>query len=101
MSVVVEQKAFENVEDVVLEAMQRQLNPDSIKVQKDLALIATVGHGMNHHIGVAAQLFTALSTANVNVRIIDQGGSEINIIVGVDQVDFDKAIQAIYNAFEG
>lgn len=101
MSVVVEQKTFENVEDVVLEAMQRQLNPDSIKVQKDLALIATVGHGMNHHIGVAAQLFTALSKANVNVRIIDQGGSEINIIVGVDQVDFDKAIQAIYNAFEG
>ena len=101
MSVVIDQKSFLAVEDMVTEALQRQLSPDNIKVYKDLALVATVGHGMNHHIGTAAKLFTALANAGVNVRIIDQGGSEINIIVGVESSDHDKAIQAIYGAFEG
>jgi len=100
MSIVVEQKSFEVVEEIIMDSLIRQMAPDSVKVQKDLALIATVGHGMNHHIGVAAQLFGALAKSNVNVRIIDQGASEINIIVGVDQADCDKAIQAIYTAFE-
>jgi aspartate kinase len=100
MSIVVEQKSFENVEEIVMDSIVRQMSPDSVKVQKDLALIATVGHGMNHHIGVAATLFGALANAHVNVRIIDQGASEINIIVGVDQADCDKAIQSIYAAFE-
>ena len=100
MSIVVEQKAFDAVEEVVMDSLIRQMSPDSVKVQRDIALIATVGHGMAHHIGVAAKVFTALAQANVNIRIIDQGGSEINIIVGVDQVDYEKAIKAIYFAFE-
>lgn len=100
MSVVVDQKTFVNVEEIVMDSIIRQMSPDSVKVQKDLALIATVGHGMNHHIGTAAKLFGALANAGVNVRIIDQGASEINIIVGVDQADCDKSIKAIYEAFE-
>ncbi len=66
-----------------------------------LALIATVGEGMSHRIGIAATLFSALAEANVNVRVIDQGASEINIIVGVEEQDFERAVRAIYGAFEG
>jgi len=99
MSVVVEQKSFEAVEEIILDSIIRQMSPDSVKIQRDLALIATVGHGMNHHVGVASMLFGALSKNNINVSIIDQGASEINILVGVDQVDCDNAIRAIYEAF--
>ena len=64
-----------------------------------MALIATVGHGMNRRKGVSAKLFGALADANVNLRMIEQGSSEINIIVGVENKDFETAIRAIYNAF--
>jgi aspartate kinase len=64
-----------------------------------MALIATVGEGMAHRIGVSGQLFAALRDANVNVRMISQGASEINIIVGVEQESFEQAMQAIYDAF--
>ena len=56
---------------------------------------------MSHRIGIAATLFSALAEANVNVRVIDQGASEINIIVGVEEQDFERAVRAIYGAFEG
>ena len=72
-----------------------------MEVFKGLALIATVGRGMISNVGVAAKLFTALAKANINIRMIDQGSSEINIIVGVDEKDFETAIRAIYNAFCG
>ena len=99
MSIVVDSKALESVDDAILEDIQREMNPDSIKVSKNLALIATVGHGMTNHVGVAAKLFNALADDKVNVRIIDQGSSELNIIVGVEEADYEKAIQAIYRAF--
>ncbi|HSQ43263.1 MAG TPA: aspartate kinase [Fibrobacteraceae bacterium] len=99
MSVVVDQKQFNAVEEIVIDALIRQMAPDSVKVQKDLAMIATVGHGMSHRVGVAATLFGALAKEDINVRIIDQGASEINIIVGVDQADCDTAIRVIYSAF--
>ena len=64
-------------------------------------MIATVGKGMNHHIGVAKTLCAALSDdANVNLRVIDQGSSEMNIIIGVDEADMESAVAAIYNAFK-
>ena len=63
-------------------------------------MVATVGLGMNHHIGVAARLFTALAEASVNVRVIDQGSSEMNIIVGVEEEALERAVTAIYRAFE-
>ena len=64
-----------------------------------MALIATVGSGMSARTGVSARLFTALAEAGVNIRMIDQGSSEMNIIVGVENKDFEKAIKAIYDAF--
>ena len=81
--------------------IERTIRPDKIDVFEDMALIATVGRGMNRRLGVSAKIFSALAAAEVNVRMIDQGSTEMNIIVGVENPDFEKAIKAIYNAFEG
>lgn len=85
--------------DKVLEDIQIACKPDAYDVDPNMALIATVGRGMAHHPGMAARLFAALGSAGVNIRMIDQGSSELNIIVGVDVEDFEKAMQAIYKAF--
>lgn len=85
--------------DEILEAFRQRLQPDSIDVFENMALIATVGHRMSYRPGVSAKLFNALGEAKVNIRMIDQGSSEMNIIVGVENKDFEKAIKAIYNAF--
>ena len=79
--------------------IDRLLDPDRVWLTPNIALIATVGKGMNHHVGVAARLCVSLAEARVNVRVLDQGSSEMNIIVGVDEVDMDKAVRAIYDAF--
>jgi aspartate kinase len=99
MSIIVEQDALQDVEALVMEDFQKQLEPDSITLTKNLALIATVGHGMAQQVGVAARLFTALANQNVNIWVIDQGSSEINIIVGVHEKDYVVAIKSIYQAF--
>ncbi len=99
MSVIVDQAQLNEVEELVLEDIKRMTEPDTVKVSKDLSLIATVGHGMSQNIGVSAQLFTALAKDDINIRIIDQGSSEINIIIGVEQIDYERSISAIYNAF--
>ncbi len=99
MSIVVDTKRLEAVENTVIEDLSQQMHPDRIKIFKGISLIATVGHGMTNKIGVAAKLFTALADNQVNVRIIDQGSSQINIITGVDEADTEKAIRSIYNAF--
>lgn len=83
----------------VLEDLGATLKPDTLKVTPAMALIATVGQGMNHAVGTAARLFSALAKARVNVRMIDQGSSEQNIIVGVEEGDLALAIRAIYNEF--
>ena len=72
---------------------------DSVRVMEDIALVATVGHVMTASVGTSARLFTALSQAGVNVRIIDQGSSEINIIVGIDNADYEKCVRAVYYEF--
>ncbi|HBF36875.1 MAG TPA: aspartate kinase, partial [Firmicutes bacterium] len=87
--------------DKVMNEIKRECNPDAIEVSPDMALVATVGLGMADTPGMAAKLFTALSKANINVRMIDQGSSEINIIVGVENQDFKKAVCAIYEEFVG
>jgi len=73
--------------------------PDTISVSTGIALIATVGHGMVSQPGSAATLFNALYEAGVNVKMIDQGSSELNIIIGVDEKDYEGAIRAIYSEF--
>ena len=99
ISVVVSNKSIDGRLDELLEAFEKQLSPDTMEVFEDIALIATVGCGMNRRSGVAASLFTALAEASVNIRMIDQGSSEMNIIVGVENKDFEKAVKAIYSAF--
>lgn len=99
VSVVISQKQLKNNLGEILEEIERKLSPDSVEVSHDIALIATVGTGMANRCGTAARLFTALAEANVNIRMIDQGSSEMNIIVGVENRDFETAIRAIYAAF--
>ena len=99
VSVVMANKAINGRLDEVLDEFRTRLRPDSIDVFEDMALIATVGHGMSYRQGVSAKLFEALAAAGVNIRMIEQGSSEMNIIVGVENKDFEKAIRAIYEAF--
>jgi aspartate kinase len=104
MSVVVSDKQLTGPDkvskvDQIVEDLQATVKPDEIKVSPGMALIATVGQGMNHAVGTAARLFTALAKARVNVRMIDQGSSEQNIIVGVEEGELAQAIRAIYNEF--
>ena len=77
----------------------RAVNPDSITIDDELALIAVVGRNMRRTKGTAARIFDAISASDVNIRMIDQGSSEINIIVGVDEQDFEEALRAIYAEF--
>jgi aspartate kinase len=99
MSVIVADSALKDKSRVLLEEMQKELSPERVEILSGYALIATVGEGMSHHPGIAARLFGALGQAGVNVRIIDQGSSEINIIVGVESKDYEKSVNAIYQAF--
>lgn len=99
ISLVIESSKIEKRIDKIIGAINEQCSPDSIDVYNDIALITTVGHGMAYTPGMAAKLFTAVADASVNVRMIDQGSSEINIIIGVENKDFEKAVKAIYYAF--
>ena len=99
MCVVVSDKELASRKDQIIQRIKQTCQPDSIEIQSGLALIATVGYGMVRTRGTAAKLFNALYEANVNVRMIDQGSSELNIIVGVDTADFETAMRAIYKAF--
>ena len=99
VSVVISTKLLDGILGDLLEDIQKKMNPDNVEVHSNLALIATVGHRMINRPGVSANLFMALYQAGVNIRMIDQGSSEMNIIVGVEDTDFEKAIKAIYDAF--
>ncbi len=98
-TVFVHQEEFEGKEQSVLSALHRLAEPDTIDLEADLALIAVVGRGMRSTRGTAGRIFSALAHANVNVRMIDQGSSELNVIIGVSNDDFDTAIRAIYDIF--
>ena len=99
MSVIVSSEEIEGHESSVIGELTRVLQPDRVESIGDLALIATVGEGMAYRVGVAGRLFAALKNAGVNVRMISQGASEINIIVGVAAEDYEKAVRAIYSEF--
>ena len=99
MTVFVHQDAFVNKEQKVVSALHRLADPDMIDIEADLALIAVVGRGMKSTRGTAARIFAALAHKNINIRMIDQGSSELNIIIGVHNEDFEEAIRAIYNMF--
>lgn len=99
MTVFVHQDEFMHKEQKVVAGIHRLAQPNSIEIESDLALIAVVGRGMKSTRGTAGRIFSALAHANVNVRMIDQGSSELNIIIGVANEDFETAIKAIYDIF--
>jgi aspartate kinase len=99
LTVFVHQSEFEAKEQLVLNELQKLTNPDSIDLEANLALIAVVGRGMKSMRGTAGKIFSALTEHNINIRMIDQGSSELNIIIGVADEDFELAIQAIYATF--
>ena len=99
LTVFVHQDEFMHKEQKVVSAIHRLADPDGIDIEADLALIAVVGRGMKSTRGTAGRIFSALAHANVNVKMIDQGSSELNIIIGVKNEDFEAAIKAIYTIF--
>jgi aspartate kinase len=99
LTVFVHQDEFMHKEQKVVAGINRLAKPDTIDIEADLALIAVVGRGMKSTRGTAGRIFSALAHANVNVRMIDQGSSELNIIIGVSNDDFEAAIKAIYDIF--
>ncbi len=99
MSVIVECSQLGDKTELVLNEIRATLAPDKLEFVPQIALIAVVGEGMAKAIGIAAKVFTALRDASVNVRVINQGASELNIIVGVDPEDYEKAVNALYGAF--
>ena len=82
-----------------VERVKQVANPNHIEVENDLALIAVVGRGMKSKKGTATRIFAALSHAEINIKMIDQGSSELNIIIGIHEEDFEKAIKVIYDMF--
>ena len=100
ISLVIADQQLDHKLDKVIEEIHAECRPDAVEVYPNMALIATVGRGMIHTPGIASQIFTALYNGSINVRMIDQGSSEINIIVGVETEDFERAIRAIYSSFE-
>ena len=99
MTVFVQRHDFEGKEQQVLSAIHKYAAPDTIEIEGDLALVAVVGRGMKSTRGTAGRIFSALAHAQVNVKMIDQGSSELNIIIGVSNDDFERAIRSIYDIF--
>lgn len=99
MSVFIHQVEFEEKEQQIISSIHRAVNPDSVMVDSGIALIAVVGRGMKSAHGTAGRIFSALAHEGINIKMIDQGSSELNIIIGVQDSDFDNAIRAIYDIF--
>ena len=99
MSIIVHQAEFEKKEQEILAGIHRNVQPDLIDIETDLALIAVVGRGMKSTRGTAGRIFSALAHGHINVKMIDQGSSELNIIIGVDEKDFAAALKCIYDIF--
>lgn len=99
MCVVLATAELEPVKEQLTRRIWESTNPDTLTIHDNMGIIATVGRGMVHNPGTAARLFAALSRYHINVRMIDQGSSELSILVGVDSGEFQQAIRAIYDEF--
>lgn len=99
MSLVIPDAQLKDGAEGLIEEIKKAVNPDRIYAVRNLSLIAVVGKGMAKKVGTSGKIFGALSAADVNIRMIDQGSSEMNIIVGVEERDYEKAINAVYNVF--
>ncbi|MFV0437764.1 MAG: aspartate kinase [Desulfopila sp.] len=101
VSIIVEDQQLAGLEEVLLDQFDRQLQPDHIAVERDLALVAVVGEGMVRTAGIAGKIFSALGRAGINVRVINQGASEINILIAVSAEEYAPCVRVIYQAFTG
>jgi aspartate kinase len=99
MSVIVHQNEFEDYEQRVVAGIHRLAKPDSVEMESGIALVAVVGRGMRSTRGTAGRIFASLAHARINIKMIDQGSSEFNIIIGVKESDFEATIKAIYDIF--
>ena len=99
MSLVIASSYLEGRRERIVSAINRSVRPDSITIDDGMALLAVVGRGMVKAKGTAARVFDAISEAGINIRMIDQGSSELNIIVGVEETDLNHALGAIYHEF--
>ncbi len=98
ISVICQTALFAPYRDDIIEAIREELKPDRFYVEDNLALIAVVGQGMAYSRGTAARIMKGLADSRINIKMIDQGSTEINIIIGVDEVDYEAAIKGIYDA---
>jgi aspartate kinase len=96
VSVVVDTDTLQPVKREVVHEIFTELEPDTLFVENGISLIAVVGLGMIRTKGVAARTLKAISDADINIRMLDQGSSELNIILGVNDDDYEKAIRSIY-----
>ena len=98
MSVVLKTHLFEIRRDAVLEEIKHEIQPDSVTLERGLSLIAVIGEGMGTVKGIFSKILTALSLAEIKVQMIDQGSDKLNIILGVADSDYEKAVKALYKA---
>ncbi|MDE6677124.1 MAG: ACT domain-containing protein, partial [Clostridia bacterium] len=100
MSFVIDSEQLKNgVLEEICEDIKAAVSPNNLRIYDDIALIAVVGHGMSRNVGTSARLFGAIAGAGINVRMIDQGSSELNIIVGVDNENYERTLKAVYDEF--
>ena len=99
-SVVVASKHTEGIMHELISALNERLQPDSIDITNEISLIAIVGRKLASNVGIAGKIFTALGENDINIRMIEQGADEINIIIGVDDINFKKTIRVLYNLSE-
>ena len=99
MSLFLSSSQLEGIEDKLIYQLRKEVNPDNIEVEHNIALIAVVGRGMRKTRGTAGRIFSALAHKRINVKMIDQGSSELNIIIGVSESDFNEALSGIYDMF--
>ena len=99
MCLIIETSLIKGKEEKLLSKMQSVTDADRINLSGDMALIAIVGHGMEKKMGTAARLTSVIANAGINIRMIDQGSSELNIIVGINNADYEKCVSVIYKEF--
>ena len=96
-SFIVRESAIKDKLHAVMSRLEQQLAPDSVKIVNNISLIAVVGRNLSRNVGIAGKIFTALGEAGVNIRVISQGADEVNIMIGVDNEDYKKAICVLHD----
>lgn len=99
VSVVVSEKAVKDCLYAILGELQKNVKPDAINLTENIAIVAVVGRKMAYKPGMSGRLFAALGESKINIRMISQSCEELNIIAGVSDEDFEKAVKVLYNSF--